>query len=182
MTDSTDLAMFRYIHKELFNRSPDLQEIQHFKTNFFNSLRSSYLSFPKLFTEVSGAKQFVEQLYNGEEWKLAIATGCWSESASIKLKAIGLEQLNIPISSSDAIMGRQHILSNACILAEEHYRSEGFEKIYYFGDGMWDYQSAKALDLKFVGVDFNNNNTFYDAKPDFVIKDFVDVGSILDKL
>ncbi len=182
LADCTDLAMFKYIHKELFNRTPELTEIQHFKDNFFTSLRSSWQTFPRLFGEVPGAKQFVENLYSRDDCKLAVATGCWSESALIKLQAIGLGHLNIPISCSDAIASRKHILSNACILAEEQYQSEGFDEIYYFGDGVWDYQSAKALNIKFIGVDYGNNNTFYDVVPDLIINNYFESADVIDDM
>lgn len=182
VAENTDLGLFRYIHTELFNRRPNLLETQNFKECFFRLLKSSYAEYPLLFKEIPGAKNFVDIVNSNEQWHIVIATGCWSESAEIKLKAIGLGQLNIPMSCSDALESRKHILNNACILAEEFYQSSGFEDIYYFGDGLWDYQAAKELNLKFVGIDSDDKHTFFDVKPHLVIQDYSDANNILDQL
>lgn len=182
VAENTDLGLYRYIHTELFSRRPNLSETQHFKECFFRLLKSSYAEYPLLFREIPGAKEFVELIHRKEGYCLAFATGCWSESAEIKLTAIGLGNLNIPISCSDALESRTKIVSNACVLAEEFYQSSGFEEIFYFGDGLWDYQAAQALNLKFVGVDFEQKHTFFDAKPHLVINDYSDIENILNQL
>ena len=182
VAENTDLGLFRYIHTELFNRRPDLSETQLFKECFIRLLKSSYAEYPLLYKEIVGAKDFVNLVSSSEQFCLSIATGCWSESAEIKLKAIGLEHLNVPISCSDALESRKQILSNACILAEEYYQSSGFDEIYYFGDGLWDYQAAQELNLKFVGIDYDNKHTFFDSKPHLVINDYSDGNNILNQL
>jgi phosphoglycolate phosphatase-like HAD superfamily hydrolase len=54
------------------------------------------------------------------------------------------------------------------------YNKPKFEKVIYFGDGLWDYECAKKLNIHFIGVDIDNNNQLKKTNAQFVTNNFYD--------
>ncbi len=158
ITSGTDMGLFKHIFSEFFTAPAKLTDTIEFKDYFISRIKKEYEDNPSLFKEIDGAKALIETLQKNQNVNIAIATGCWSDSALIKLKAIGLDIYAFPISSSDIHSSRKDIVLNALNLAEEFYSSEGYEKVYYVGDGAWDYKAAQLLNIDFIGVDSQNNN------------------------
>jgi phosphoglycolate phosphatase-like HAD superfamily hydrolase len=172
LTTGTDLELFRYIFNEFFTAPAKLTDTIEFKDYFYSELKKQYENNPKLFKEIGGAKDFIESLMKNTDVNIAIATGSWSDSALLKLKAIGLDTYSFPISTSDVYSNRKDIVLNAMTLAEEFYSSEGYEKIYYIGDAEWDFKAAQALNIEFIGVDHHNSKALSRLGVDKIIKNF----------
>ena len=172
VTSGTDLALFKHIFNEYFTAPSNLKDAFEFKEFFVSKLKSAYTANKKIFKEIDGAKAFVESLQKNPDVNVAIATGCFGDSALIKLKAIGLDTYSFPISSSDVHPLRKDIILNAMNLAEEFYASSGYEKVIYIGDGLWDYQATQLLNIDFIGVDFNKNKILANNGVEKIVNNF----------
>ena len=123
-----------------------------------------------------GASAILRKL--GEtDWAIALATGGWFDSASMKLAAINLDFAKLPIASADDSISREEIVKTAISRAKQKYAVADFEKIVCVGDGIWDVLTAVQLQLPFVGVGSDA------AWQDFGIKqiaDFTDFDKFLE--
>jgi beta-phosphoglucomutase-like phosphatase (HAD superfamily) len=99
------------------------------------------------FTEIPGAREFVNGLRASSSHCVAYATGGWSASASIKLESAGFPLQGIPLASSDDYSDRQSIMLHALV----QLRGE-FQSVTYYGDGGWDEAASRDLGWKFVPV------------------------------
>lgn len=102
---------------------------------------------PDLFRPLDGALELFEDLRGREDYKIAIATGDWRESAKLKLRLAGFKTDDVPFASSSDTRRRADII----VLAA---RRAGFEvsDAIYVGDGLWDIKAARELSMRFVGV------------------------------
>lgn len=105
--------------------------------------------------EIRGASEFLTYLKTLDNIKIALATGCWEETARLKLSAANIDITGVPIASSSDHFIRIEIMK----LAEHHAMdSAPFESKSYFGDARWDLKASKELGFKFilVGKRFEN--------------------------
>lgn len=99
------------------------------------------------FPEIHGATQIIDRLRLSTDYCVAIATGCWRESALLKLESSGFNIDGIPIVSCDDSPSRTEIMSLALArLGDE------FESVTYFGDADWDRRACQTLGWDFVAV------------------------------
>ena len=102
---------------------------------------------PELFKPVDGALELFEDLRRRENFKVAIATGCWLESAKLKLRRSGFMIEDVPFASSSDTRRRADIIALAASRA-----GFGVRDAVYVGDGLWDLKAARELGMRFVGV------------------------------
>lgn len=170
----TNEIFFREKQKPISNK-----EVDAFKENFISHLSHAFSCDKQVFKEISGAKSFFNLLTEQSNLKVAIATGSWSGSAKIKLEAIGIPYQEIPFSHSDDFISRQEIIKDAIEKSRKIFKTD-FEKIIYFGDGIWDFKTCESLKIPFIGVDHNSNGKLKSLGAAFVIKDFLKPLDILD--
>jgi phosphoglycolate phosphatase-like HAD superfamily hydrolase len=101
---------------------------------------------PTLFRPMDGALDMIDCL-GRKKYDIAIATGCWHESAHAKLRLSGFDVTRIPFASSSDARRRVDIISLAaaragCVLSDS----------IYVGDGVWDVKAARELGMGFIGV------------------------------
>jgi len=106
--------------------------------------------------EIPGASALLKLLVAHPRWRIAIATGGWSVSASFKLASAGLPVDAFPWASANDAYDRAEILRTAIQRARQHYGHDAFEKVVYIGDGVWDVRAAKALRIGFLGLAASN--------------------------
>ena len=99
------------------------------------------------FKEVRGAAQFLERLSFDADTRVAIATGCWQESAMLKLKSSGVKISGIPIATCDDSASRTEIMQIALDRMDEN-----FDSVTYFGDAQWDVDACRILGWNFIAV------------------------------
>jgi phosphoglycolate phosphatase-like HAD superfamily hydrolase len=80
----------------------------------------------------------------------AVATGCFSVTAKLKLGFAGLLQETTVLATSDDAVSREEIMLNAAARARGAGRE--FTQYSYVGDGVWDLRAAQNLGWKFIGV------------------------------
>jgi len=99
------------------------------------------------FPVIDGALEFVERIRRLNDTRIAIATGCWRESALLKLQTSGFDIEGIPVATSDDSPSRVEIMRSALEMTGAD--SGG---VTYFGDAEWDERACHNLGWNFVAV------------------------------
>jgi beta-phosphoglucomutase-like phosphatase (HAD superfamily) len=94
--------------------------------------------------EIVGAGAFIKQL-RARQWRIALCTGAWGDSARLKLARAGLPT-DLPLASCDEDISREGILRRGIELAGGH------DIVVSFGDAPWDVRAAANLGLPFIGI------------------------------
>ena len=123
------------------------------------------------FSEIKGAVDFVTYLQAHDEFELGFATGGWKETAEIKLRAVGIEPNQFVLSTSNDFIERENIVT-AAVTACQALHSTEFDSITYFGDGVWDLHTTKALGHQFIGVDAKGSEVLKSTGAGRVIRDY----------
>lgn len=169
----TDSGIFSEIFKERFERSPNEQDIFSFKNCFIKELSEFADRDETLFAEIPNAKAMLEMLKLEKDWAIALATGCFCDSAELKLEKARLNVNDFPIATADDAISREEILQIAIKKSLKHYRQKEFEKIVSIGDGVWDVRTAKNLSLGFIGIASGIQAELLRSEgANYIIKDF----------
>ncbi len=181
---TTDSGIMRHIFQEQFGRSPSASELTQFKQRFVHFLNERHQADTKLFTEIPGAASALEWLRRGQsEWAVSVATGCWRESALMKLMAAQIELEGIPAGYAEDGISREEIILASIRKASERYGLESFEKIVSIGDGLWDVRAARNLKLAFLGVGGGEAEArLRQAGAKHVIEDFTNLAAFVQRL
>ena len=148
----TDSGIMFQIFDERFGRPPEEAELINFKSCLVNLLEAHRAKDSSLFAEISGASRALTRLNREPEWAVALATGCWRDSAELKLKAAGIQTQNLPAAFAEHGLSREAILQTAVSHAQQSYGQSRFERIVSVGDAQWDVQAADNLGIPFIGV------------------------------
>ena len=125
---------------------PDTDVVGSIRDLFVGRL-GSHIEASGPFAEIPGASQFLEQLSVDEYMRVGIATGCWRESANLKLKSSGMDVSDVPIATCDDSPSRTEIMR----IALARIGGE-FDSVTYFGDAQWDVEACRALGWNFIAV------------------------------
>jgi len=135
----TDRGLTEEFLRRAWKREPVEHEIARHRELFVRALRERI----ERLEEIGGAGAFIDFLQE-RGWSIALATGAWSESALLKLTAAGLPS-DLPLACCDACPSREEIVLKAI-------GDQRPERIVVFGDGWWDFRTARKLGLPFIGV------------------------------
>lgn len=124
------------------------------------------------FTEIAGAKVFIEKLKTESEYGVCFATGSLKNAAKHKLKSIGIEFEKWQLVASDDIYEREGILKEAIEKALSFYEVKEFERIISVGDGLWDLLTAQNLGVEFIGIGAVNKKVQIENGANLVCEDF----------
>ena len=86
-----------------------------------------------------------------------------------------MNEANIPyrpelLSTASDGLSREEIVNSSIEKAKNEFELATFEKIISFGDGRWDVQTAKNLNLDFVGI-----GEKYEALGDLAFRDYTNL-------
>ncbi|MDT5062547.1 MAG: hypothetical protein QOH63_3006 [Acidobacteriota bacterium] len=172
---ATDSGITLSIFQRRWNRAPAPSEVTRLKQSFVSFMQSQYSIDPTLFEEIPGAAKALDNLKQETGWAVSIATGCWSVSAEMKLKAAGIHTVGIPIACADDGLSREEILRAAVSKAQAHYGQNSFERIVSIGDGVWDVRTALHLNFAFIGIGSGEHEKLLrDTGATYVIGDYTD--------
>ena len=127
-------------------RSPDSDVVGSIRNKFVAEL-SNHIEISGPFAEIPGASKFLNRLSTEADTRVSIATGCWRETALLKLRTSGIELKNVPIATCDDSPSRTEIMRAALARI-----GEPVDSITYFGDAQWDVEACQALGWDFVAV------------------------------
>ena len=172
---TTDSGITLRIFQEKFGRDPEAPELDKFKSCFVNMLSEQYDSNSSSFNAIAGASVALDKLKRETDWAVAIATGCWRESALFKLRAAEIDINGIPAAFAEDGLSREEILQSAVSQSLEQYRLSSFAKTVSIGDALWDVRTARRLKFAFLGVRGGGSAAILDrAGAKHVIEDFAD--------
>lgn len=141
----TDSGILRQILEENGHSGVD-EHIASVKELFMEGL-NSHIEKMGAFPVIDGAIQFVERLRSSTDVRIAIATGCWRESALLKLQTSGFDIDGIPVATSDDSPSRVEIMRSALQMTGNDSGA-----VTYFGDAEWDQRACHDLGWDFVAV------------------------------
>ncbi len=148
----TSLGVTEEAVRRVTGREVERGEVEEVKRKVLHRFEAMHKETPHLFSEVPGARNFLERLSKQDDTGTAIATGCWLEEAWLKTSSSGLSIEGIPTASSNDDRDRMKIM----VLAEEKARlatgCPNFKRIVYVGDGAWDLQMSRRLGYGFIGI------------------------------
>jgi phosphoglycolate phosphatase-like HAD superfamily hydrolase len=177
---TTDSGITQHILQEKFGRLPEETELARLKRCFMELLNEQHRTDSASFAEIAGASLVLDRLHRESGWAVAIATGCWRESAVLKLEAAKIEVGNIPAAYAEDGLSREEILRAALSKSLDRYQQSGFEKIVSVGDGLWDVRTAQHLGYAFLGVGSGESALrLGQAGAKHVIKDFGDYDQLI---
>jgi phosphoglycolate phosphatase-like HAD superfamily hydrolase len=125
-----------------------------------------------IISEVRGAVSFLKSLSIAKDVCIAFATGAVRKTAEYKLNLLGIPFNDKMLVASNNIEDREGIVSKAISNAKELNNIDEFEKIYSFGDGVWDFKTAKNLNIEFVGIGKRNKEAILELGSVFHFDDF----------
>ncbi len=176
----TDSGIFSEIFEFHFQRKPGLKDFDLIKRYFLQNLQDEIFKSKSCCSEISGAVSAFHRLKNDNNYALSFATGCWQESAEIKLKCAGFNFFEIPFASAADSMEREKIMLISLNRARRRYNVQNFDSIAYVGDGVWDVVASKNLGFNFIGIAANTEKQkLLDSGAKFVISDFEDFDRFL---
>ncbi len=146
----TDDGVTNQIVCERLGRRPRGAEVTAVRDRFVRLLREA-LRTAAGYRPVAGAPELLERL-DGEGWAVALASGGWRESATVKLQAAALDLALVPGGFSEDGPSRESIVAAAVRRACEVHGCDSLSRIVCVGDGVWDVRTARRLGFAFFGV------------------------------
>jgi len=150
---ATDSGILHEICVSRMGRPPTGLEVSRFRRRFIELLAAA--SSRAQFALVAGADRFLSRLARGDTYRVSLATGCWRDSARLKLASVGMCFDDYPAASADDAPDRESILTLSRQRAVERYGGPS-ACIAYVGDGVWDARACRALSIPFIGIASGN--------------------------
>lgn len=175
----TDSGIFREAFLRAHGREADRED----EARFVAALVREWAQSPDPVQEIAGATDFMARLAGAGQIRFAFATGSYRPLAQSKLAAAGIacpERLLVTASEFET---REQIVSAAIAAASEGSDAAKVPTVVSFGDGLWDWHTAKNLRLHFVGVaDGAKAEQLKTAGARVVVPDFRHLGHLLSPL
>lgn len=153
----TDWGLTEELVSLKWGRIPNEKEYDAMTDSFLSHLQEEKRRDHNQFAEIPGANKFLQQLSEQGDHAIGIATGGWEKTARFKLESAGIEAGHIHLAHSNHEKSRERIMQFAKQQAEK-INSTSFERIIYFGDGLWDMKASHNLNFQFIGIDVHTNN------------------------
>ena len=172
----TDAGLTQEIFEKWLGRLPKKEEVDRVRLHFKNLLADV----ADQFMEIENSLSFIAFIADQPHIEVGFATGGWKETAELKCNAIGLNLNNFIFKSSNDHFNRATIIEKVIEVAKNKHNTDQFDSITYFGDGMWDFNTTKALNIDFIGVDYANNGKLRNVGVEKIIQNYAEKGDILN--
>ena len=147
---STDSGILAEIYRNRFQREISPETEEQVKQKFVDIQLEQFNSGHVRLRPLAKAEETLHLLNKGGEWKIALATGSWKESAAVKLMNAMLPVEKFPLFSCADSISRKGIIRTAIQAMQNKFGA--FEKTVYLGDGPWDVKASRALGIAFLGM------------------------------
>ena len=141
---ATDAGIFYEIFEARVGRLPTADDISRFHQHFMTLLVEASKERP--FAAMPGAAQLLSLLAARGVYKVSLATGCWSDSARLKMTSAGMCYDAYPSASCDDALERDLILKLSMQKATSHFGGP-FVSAVYVGDGVWDARACRKVGI-----------------------------------
>lgn len=167
----TDSYIFKTIFETINARKVEKEDIETFEGILANLLLTYTNNNP--ITEMPGARLFLQQVSINSGYDIVFATGSLLQPTKLKLAQCGIVIDEKLLVATNGFFSREELVSHAISEAKKYYDVNQYDEVYSFGDGRWDYETARNLNLKFIGI--GNQNLVAMGVSDFYL-DFTDIG------
>lgn len=147
----TDSGIADELWRRHLGRAPTIDEVEGFAGAFLGRLQAALTESPERFRAIRGAANLFDALSNTASTRFAFATGGWSRSAKLKLRAAGLPVERL-LASADDSMHRTEIFRLARERALSSLAPSTPTRTILIGDGTWDVAVAAELGWSFIGI------------------------------
>jgi len=147
----TDHHIFKVNYVNQFEKIPHSDEIVQLQNHIMKHLEG----LPKM-EEKKGAANFIQQIWDSDQWDLAFATGSLYESAIKKLRDSQIKFKPSIVIGSNHIESREGLVNTAIKAAKRMFQVSNYASILSCGDGLWDLKTANNLNIPFLGVGSDN--------------------------
>ena len=178
LVTDTGFAQTTFMHAHGVN--PSESDIERLRARFMSYVEEATKVDPRLIQEIRGAAHLLALLNVNPRWEVAVATGCWEQSAIYKLRQSGLYNPSIPMATCDDAPRRSLIVSLAVRRALEDHKVERFERIVLVGDRPWDVRVATMLNYPFIGID--SDGILASVGASTVVRDYSEPNAFIDLL
>jgi len=144
----TDAGLLHELHETRTGRTPTNAELHAFRDHFLALLAQMLAENPV--APIAGAPELLTHLTGHTEYRVALATGAWGDSARMKMRSAGMRFEDHPAASSDDAHDRETIMQLSRQRATERFGDPGH--VVYVGDGVWDARACRNLSLPFIGI------------------------------
>jgi phosphoglycolate phosphatase-like HAD superfamily hydrolase len=127
------------VHQALGHDRADLKEL--------DGLHMHHREDGQAIRPTPGAIAMMMNLRGNPNFDIAIATGCWCETAQFKLGVAGFDVAGVPFACASDRYARADIIALAAERA-----GVPVERAVYVGDGIWDLKASRKLGIPFIGV------------------------------
>jgi len=131
---ATDAGIFYEIFEARVGRLPTADDISRFHQHFMTLLVEASKERP--FAAMPGAAQLLSLLADRGVYKVSLATGCWSDSARLKMTSAGMCYDAYPSASCDDALERDLIIKLSMQKATSHFGGPFVSAVYVAGFGM----------------------------------------------
>src|SRR6516162_6699260 len=146
---ATDSGILYEIFETRMGRLPTAEEISQFRRHFMRMLAAASVECP--FAAVPGASRTLSLLADSGVYRVSLATGCWSDSARLKMASAGMGYDNYPSASCDDAVKRDSIIKLSIQKATNQFGGP-FVSTVYVGDGVWDARACHKVGIPFIGI------------------------------
>jgi phosphoglycolate phosphatase-like HAD superfamily hydrolase len=146
--NATDVGVFCEVFESHRGRAPSSNKMTKFREHLVELFRTAARESP--FPAIPGASELLALLNRSADYQVAIATGCWRDSARIKMASAGMDYDAYPSASADDSAQRAVIMELAMERAASRYGR--VNDSVYVGDGVWDARACHALGIPFIGI------------------------------
>lgn len=178
--DATDAGIFCEIFEARVGRLPTPGELSRFHQHFMNLLTAAAKERP--FAAVAGAARLLSLLADHGSYVISLATGCWSDSARLKMASAGMCYDAYPAASCDDALERDSIIKLSMQRATSQFGGSRVSSV-YVGDGVWDAWACRKAGIPFIGIGAGARaEKLAAAGAVVVLRDFSDSDLFLDSL
>ena len=175
--NATDAGIFQEVFESRRGRSPTVSETVEFRQHLVALFRSAALQQP--FAPIRGAAALLARLTERGEYRIGLATGCWSDAARVKMGSAGFCYDDYPAASADDAPDRETIVRIAAQRTAGESKKEWNHAI-YVGDGVWDVKMYRLLGIPFLGIGVGaQKERLIAAGASDVLPDFADIDRFL---
>ena len=146
----TDSYIFKTIFETQLKKSLAPADIERFEDMFYQIISEAVVQNP--IREIKGARNFLSVLKRHSNFDIVFATGSLFTPAKLKLEQVGISVPNTLIISANQLFSREELVLTAIETAKKHYANNSYEQIISFGDGLWDYETSKNINIDFIGI------------------------------
>jgi phosphoglycolate phosphatase-like HAD superfamily hydrolase len=146
----TDSYIFKTIFEAQLKKTLVPKDIEHFEDLLYELISEAIIQSPII--EIDGAKKFLSSLQYNSDFDIVFATGSLFNPAKLKLEQVGISLPDTLIISANKIFSRDELILKAIETAKVFYSNNRYEQIISFGDGLWDYETSKNINIDFIGI------------------------------